>query len=64
MRIQQHKGVEADQSHNYTIDLSRGELTHFYDILGLAKGHYDSDDSLKQRIEEYEKEFEKFLETK
>jgi hypothetical protein len=65
MKIKSHKGVEADQSHNYTIEVTRTELHNIYDSMW---DYIETNDELTKEIidscNSMLEELDKFVETK
>ena len=59
MNIKAHKGIQADQSHNYMLDLTRGELKFVFEGLGCFLDQieeYSADgDGNDGKDEEYER---------
>lgn len=67
MIIKQHKGKslgEADQSHNYTIDVNRTELNHINNALHSYNQSVATTDIADSVIMPMLKELDKFVENK
>lgn len=68
-RISRHRGTEADQSHNYTIDVTRGELEDIAYVLGC---YGDSEEVIMERgkgeivnrLDKLREELNKYIENK
>lgn len=62
MKISRHKGVEADQSHNYTIECTRSELKDLDSVLSSAIEDDTLDDNTIDRYIEIQTEIAKYIE--
>jgi len=61
MKITRHKGREADQSHNYTIDVTRGELKLIDQCLQTSL-EFTPDNAGYDQIISMSKEIAKYIE--